>query len=98
MEGSGAEFFDPSLDDTTSPCKLTRCMQIALLCVQENSSDRPFMLEVDSLLKNEGADVGTPNMPAFSMKKQEDGKGDTTKSKFKFSSINDVTISQMVPR
>jgi hypothetical protein len=57
------------------------------------------MLEVDSLLKNEGADVGTPNMPAFSMKKQEDDKGDTTyKSKFKFSSINDVTISQMVPR
>jgi chitinase len=98
MEGSGAEFFDPSLDDTTSPCKLTRCMQIALLCVQENSSDRPSMLEVDSLLKNEGADVGTPNMPAFSMKKQEDDNGDTSNSGFKFSSINDVTISQMVPR
>jgi hypothetical protein len=56
------------------------------------------MLEVDSLLKNEGADVGTPNMPAFSMKKQEDDNGDTSNSGFKFSSINDVTISQMVPR
>ncbi|KAK2411852.1 cysteine-rich receptor protein kinase [Trifolium repens] len=98
MEGRGAEFFDPSLDDTTSPCKIMRCMQIALLCVQENSADRPSMLEVDSLLKNEGADVGTPNVPTFSMKKQVDDKGHTTKSKFKFSSINDVTISQMVPR
>ncbi|XP_045827548.1 putative cysteine-rich receptor-like protein kinase 20 [Trifolium pratense] len=99
MEGRGAEFFDPSFDDTTSPCKITRCMQVALLCVQENSADRPSMLEVDSLLKNEGADVGIPNVPAFSMKKQEDYKGDTTSnSGFKFSSINDVTISQMVPR
>ncbi|KAK2358056.1 cysteine-rich receptor protein kinase [Trifolium repens] len=97
-EGRGAEFFDPSLDDTTSPCKIMRCTQIALLCVQENSADRPSMLEVDSLLKNEGAEVGTPNVPAFSMKKQEDDNGDTSNSGFKFSSINDVTISQMVPR
>ena len=75
-----------------------RCMQVALLCVQENSKDRPSMLEVDSLLKNENAYVGTPNMPAFSMKKHEEDKVDTLKSGFKFSSINDVTISQMLPR
>jgi len=72
-------------------------MQVALLCVQENSEDRPSMLEVDSLLKNESAYVGTPNVPAFSMKKHEH-KVDTLKSGFKFSSINDVTISQMLPR
>jgi chitinase len=98
MEGRGAEFFDPSLDDTTSPCKIMRCMQIALLCVQENSADRPSMLEVDSLLKNEGAEVGTPNVPAFSMKKHEDNNGDTSNYGFKFSSVNDVTISHMLPR
>jgi len=92
------EFYDPSLDDSTSHCKIMRCMQVALLCVQENSADRPSMLEVDSLLKNEGAYVGTPNVLAFSMKKHEDDKGDTSNSGFKFSSINDVTISQMVPR
>jgi hypothetical protein len=97
MEGRGMEFVDPSLDDSTSHCKIMRCMQVALLCVQENSEDRPSMLEVDSLLKNESAYVGTPNVPAFSMKKHED-KVDTLKSGFKFSSINDVTISQMLPR
>lgn len=98
MEGRGDEFLDPSLDDLTCHCKIMRCMQVGLLCVQENSADRPTMLEVDSLLKNEGTPVGTPNMPAFSMKKYEDDKGDTSNSRLKFSSINDVTISQMVPR
>lgn len=62
------EFLDPSLDDTTSPCKIMRCMQVALLCVQENSADRPSMLEVDSLLKNEAAAIVTPKTPGFSVK------------------------------
>ncbi|XP_024638000.2 cysteine-rich receptor-like protein kinase 19 isoform X2 [Medicago truncatula] len=98
MEGRGVEFFDPSLDDTASACKIMRCMQVALLCVQENSADRPSMLEVDSLIKNEGRPIGTPNMPAFSMNKHEDDKGDTFNSGFNLYSINDVTISQMLPR
>ncbi|XP_058759454.1 cysteine-rich receptor-like protein kinase 10 isoform X2 [Vicia villosa] len=98
MEGRGVEFLDPSLDDSTSHCKIMRCMQVALLCVQENSADRPSMLEVDTLLKSESTPVGTPNMPAFSMKKSKDDKGDTSNSGLKFSSINDVTISQMLPR
>ncbi|XP_021809031.1 serine/threonine-protein kinase BRI1-like 1, partial [Prunus avium] len=42
-EGKGMEFMDPSLDDTHSLCKLMRCLQIALLCVQENANDRPSM-------------------------------------------------------
>ena len=93
-EGRGVEFLDPSLDDTTSPCKIMRCMQVALLCVQENSADRPSMLEVDSLLKNEAAAIGTPKMPGFSVKKH----GDEEDTSIKLHSINDVTISQMAPR
>ena len=81
------EFLDPSLDDSTSPCKIMRCMQVALLCVQE-------MLEVDSLLKNEAAAIGTPKMPGFSVKKH----GDEEDTSIKLHSINDVTISQMAPR
>ncbi|KAK7265129.1 hypothetical protein RJT34_32745 [Clitoria ternatea] len=94
-EGRGVEFFDPSLDDTSSPCKIMRCMHVALLCVQENPADRPSMLEVDSLLKNEGAAIGAPKMPAFSGKKYED---EEETSRIKLSSVNDVTISQLGPR
>ncbi|MED6180839.1 hypothetical protein PIB30_013922 [Stylosanthes scabra] len=95
MEGRGVEFLEPSLDDTTSACKLMRCMQVALLCVQENSADRPSMLEVDSILKNETAAIGIPNMPGFSVKNHGDGEEERH---IKYVSINDVTISQMTPR
>jgi len=96
-EGKGVEFVDPSLDDTKSTCKIMRCMQVALLCVQENSGDRPSMLEVDSLLKNEGAVIDTPKMPAFSVQKRGDEE-ETSHSRIKFCSINDVTISELAPR
>lgn len=98
MEGRGLEFLEPTLDDSNSRCKIMRCMHIGLLCVQENSVDRPSMLEVDSLLKNEGTTIDTPKMPAFSMTKLDDDNGDTSKSRLKFSSMNDVTISEIVAR
>ncbi|CAN1256420.1 Cysteine-rich receptor-like protein kinase 19 [Linum perenne] len=44
--GAGNEFFDPSLDDSSSKCKLMTCLQVALLCVQEKPEDRPTMLQV----------------------------------------------------
>ncbi|KAJ4709631.1 Receptor-like kinase [Melia azedarach] len=49
-DGKGMKFVDQSLDDTDSSCKLIRCLQIALLCVQESPNDRPSMLEVFSTL------------------------------------------------
>ncbi|KAF7154047.1 hypothetical protein RHSIM_Rhsim01G0047100 [Rhododendron simsii] len=70
--GKGMEFMDPSLDDTNSSYKLVRCMQIALLCVQENSADRPSMLELSVMLKNETASMNTPRRPAFSARRDED--------------------------
>ncbi|KAH7568451.1 hypothetical protein JRO89_XS06G0001300 [Xanthoceras sorbifolium] len=39
-DGKGmAEFMDSSLDDTYSSCKQMRCLQVALLCVQEVPND-----------------------------------------------------------
>ncbi|KAJ7979640.1 Cysteine-rich RLK (Receptor-like kinase) protein [Quillaja saponaria] len=98
-QGKGKEFMDPSLDDSTSPCKIMRCMQVALLCVQENPVDRPSMLDVSSMLKNEIAAISTPKKPAFSIKRDEEEKEEETcMLGVKFSSLNDVTISQVEPR
>ncbi|KAI7729577.1 hypothetical protein M8C21_021995 [Ambrosia artemisiifolia] len=52
-EVSGMEFVDPSLDDASSTYKLTRCIQLALLCVKEKWTHRPSMLEVSAMLRNE---------------------------------------------
>jgi hypothetical protein len=72
------EFMDSSLDDTLSLYKLIRCMQIAFLCVQENTKDRPSMLEVSSMLNNETVALTTPEKPSFSRKTDEEDENKST--------------------
>lgn len=91
------EFIDPSLDDSSSSCKLLRCMQVALLCVQEKPGDRPSMLEVYSMLKNESSAVNFPKKPAFSINKDEDEDGKCL-LKEAVHSVNDASISELFPR
>ncbi|XAR66790.1 Non-specific serine/threonine protein kinase, partial [Bertholletia excelsa] len=95
--GTGMSFMDPLLDDSSSPCKLTRCMQVALLCVQEKWEERPSMLEVYSLLNSEMGVVPTPKRPAFSLKKDED-EFDNSIMEEGICSINMATVSQLSPR
>ncbi|XP_059462180.1 G-type lectin S-receptor-like serine/threonine-protein kinase At1g11330 isoform X2 [Corylus avellana] len=96
-EGKGLEFLDPSLDDLSSSCKLLRCMQVALLCVQENPVDRPSMLEVSSMLRNETGAINTPKKPAFSLQKDEKEE-ETCILPENFCSVNDASVSELVPR
>ncbi|KAB1199032.1 hypothetical protein CJ030_MR0G028240 [Morella rubra] len=96
-EGKGMDFMDPSLDDTLSSFKLIRCLQIALLCIQEDANDRPSMLEISSMLKNEFAALFVPKQPAFSTRRDEDEE-----NKFpwwlEICSLNDATVSEVVAR
>ncbi|GMH04476.1 hypothetical protein Nepgr_006315 [Nepenthes gracilis] len=89
----GMEFIDPALDDSSSRFKLMRCLQIALLCVQEKQEDRPSMLQVSTMLTNETEPMMIPKRPAFSMKTDEDAS-----FKLNMSSINDPVISEIEPR
>ncbi|KAI9125843.1 hypothetical protein K1719_003261 [Acacia pycnantha] len=100
-EGKGLEFVDPSLEDSSSSCKLLQCLHVALLCVQENPVERPSMLEVSSMLKNETEPIPLPKRPAFSIrsdKKLEDRSSTTSQSQQASYSINDASISQITPR
>ncbi|KAJ9688916.1 hypothetical protein PVL29_014530 [Vitis rotundifolia] len=100
-EGEGMRFMDPSLDDSSSSCKLMGCMQVALLCIQENPDHRPTMLEVSSMLKSETAAMPAPLRPSFSIKSNEDKlsvNDATISSQQDILSVNDATISDLVPR
>ncbi|KAA3486222.1 G-type lectin S-receptor-like protein serine/threonine-protein kinase CES101 [Gossypium australe] len=91
----GAEFFDASLDDSSSSCKLITCMQLALLCVQENPADRPSMVEVFTILKNKNSvAISVPKQPAYSTTRDE--KKDIGRKKV--FSVNDASITQVEPR
>ncbi|XP_048440475.1 cysteine-rich receptor-like protein kinase 19 [Pyrus x bretschneideri] len=95
-QGKGMEFMDPILDDTHSLCKLMRCLQIALLCVQENANDRPSMLEISSMLQSEGAKMENPKIPAFSKRNEDEETNPTPQPEV--CSIDDATISEVVGR
>lgn len=73
-------------------------MQVALLCVQENPADRPSVLEVDSMIKNETAAIATPRRPAFAAKRDEVEADGKSASGHEIGSVNVTTISQVLPR
>ncbi|KAM2747554.1 hypothetical protein EV2_026694 [Malus domestica] len=96
-EDKGPEFIDPSLDDSSTSFKLLRCLQVALLCVQENPDDRPTMLEVYSMLKTDTQAVPIPTKTAFSGKSDRDKETVSTSQKGSCS-VNDAQISELQPR
>ncbi|KAB1199036.1 putative cysteine-rich receptor-like protein kinase 35 [Morella rubra] len=91
--GGGMQFIDPSLNDSSSPCKLLRCLQVALLCVQETPVDRPTMLGIYSMLRNDTEPIATPKRPAFSTRSDEN-----VGSKQGSSSVSRTLITEILPR
>ncbi|EFH64863.1 predicted protein [Arabidopsis lyrata subsp. lyrata] len=61
------EAIDLSLGDSALDYpQVLRCVQVALLCVQENAEDRPSMLDVVSMIYGEGNNaLSLPKEPAF---------------------------------
>lgn len=74
-----------------------KCLQVALLSVQENLADRPTMLDVYTMLKSETAAIPTPKRPAFSVKRDEDEESKCA-LKVKICSLNEAAITQLVAR
>ncbi|XP_011004254.1 PREDICTED: putative receptor-like protein kinase At4g00960 isoform X3 [Populus euphratica] len=65
-EGTGLNVIDPAL--STGPrTEMMRCIQIGLLCVQENIADRPTMASIVLMLSSYSLTLPVPSQPAFSM-------------------------------
>ncbi|KAK8978415.1 hypothetical protein V6N11_008726 [Hibiscus sabdariffa] len=58
------EFIDTALGNSYDSAQVIRCYKIALLCVQDNPRDRPYMSEVVFLLHND-SELPEPNMPRY---------------------------------
>ncbi|CAJ2670394.1 unnamed protein product [Trifolium pratense] len=63
-EGRGLEIVDAVLNQSYPSVIVLRCIQIGLLCVQENAMNRPSMSEVVFMLCNE-TPLCQPQKPAF---------------------------------
>ncbi|PUZ39820.1 hypothetical protein GQ55_9G372900 [Panicum hallii var. hallii] len=91
------ELVDASLFPKSHSADMMRCINIALLCVQENADDRPTMADVVSMLSSETTTILTePKQPAYFNVRVGNEEGSTTATES--CSINDMTVSVITPR
>ncbi|TVU33983.1 hypothetical protein EJB05_15803, partial [Eragrostis curvula] len=64
-EGKWKELVDPLLDIEHSTSEPLKCINIALLCVQEKPVDRPTMWDVIKMLSTVGASLPEPGNPPY---------------------------------
>ncbi|TKV94601.1 hypothetical protein SEVIR_9G305800v4 [Setaria viridis] len=90
------DLVDASLTPNGHSAEIMRCINIALLCVQENAADRPTMADVVSMLSSETATIlSEPKQPAYYNVRVGNEEAYTATESC---SINDVTISVTTPR
>ncbi|KAH6820508.1 hypothetical protein C2S53_008781 [Perilla frutescens var. hirtella] len=90
------ELMDPMLRGSCIIDQLQKCIQIGLLCVENNAADRPTIEDVLSMLKNDTATLPMPTNPAFitrnNLLQQVDKLSSNELRKF---SANEITLSQI---
>ncbi|XP_017227655.1 cysteine-rich receptor-like protein kinase 44 [Daucus carota subsp. sativus] len=67
-EGTPSNVIDPILRNSSGSIQeMIKCIQIGLLCVQENVADRPNMASVVLMLSSFSITLAVPSQPAFFM-------------------------------
>ena len=89
------DIVDSSIIESFVPHEVLRCIQIGLICVQEDATDRPTMLAILLMLSCETT-VPSPKQPAFIFRRPTNDLGSVTRKEF--DSINDMTITMFEAR
>ena len=87
-EGKALDLMDQTIHETCNADEFLRCVNIGLLCVQEDPSDRPTMLNIVFMLGSETATLPTPKQPAYVVRRS---LSSTTSSTTKPESLNELT-------
>ncbi|XP_028776250.1 cysteine-rich receptor-like protein kinase 10 [Neltuma alba] len=90
------EILDPILKEACPHNEVMKCIQIGLLCVQENPNDRPTMANVVSYFSSPSADLPLPRQPAFFM--NNGMAGESSSGSACLYSVNDLSITNSFPR
>ncbi|KAL3341136.1 hypothetical protein AABB24_025610, partial [Solanum stoloniferum] len=96
-EGGASELLDPSVGESFFPCEVIRCIQVGLLCVQEQAEDRPNMATVVLMLGSETATMPQPKHPGFCLGRRPVDEHSETIYEETFT-VNQVTITRLDPR
>ncbi|VAI70189.1 unnamed protein product [Triticum turgidum subsp. durum] len=94
-EGNWIDIVDASLTPKSHPAEMMRCINVGLLCVQENAADRPNMLDVTAMLSSKTMLLRGPKHPAYFNLRVGDEEDSFATHSY---SVNDITISVATPR
>ena len=83
------DFIDPSLSESCNALEAMKCIQVGLLCVQEDPNRRPTIASVVTFLCD-SATLPTPENPPFCI---SNSRACHSSNNPKSCSINEVTIS-----
>lgn len=90
---NGLAFVDQAIASPSIQGDISRCIHIALLCVQEFPNDRPAIQTVLSMLSREIVDLPTPEEPVFAEKWNRSQVGTTQASSQFGPSTNELTLT-----
>ncbi|KAK3441408.1 hypothetical protein EUGRSUZ_B01621 [Eucalyptus grandis] len=90
-EDRGPDLRDEAIVNTCPPSEAMRCIQVGLLCVQDQMTDRPNMLSVVRMLSGE-SDLHQPRPPTFTFQRGNPSHNNEAQGESIFS-VNTMTNS-----
>ncbi|XP_021293799.1 cysteine-rich receptor-like protein kinase 25 isoform X2 [Herrania umbratica] len=99
-DGTALELLDSTLRESYLEDEVIRCMQIGLLCVQEDPAKRPTMTTIVLMLNSQILTLEAPQRPASFFRYKDEISIPPSQSPFLSmpSSINETSISETYPR
>nr|WIL59901.1 nodulation protein [Melilotus officinalis] len=105
MDETPLSILDPNIKEDYSKTEVIKCIQIGLLCVQNDPDARPSIVTVASYLSSYAIELPTPHEPAFflhgrtysNVLAQESSSTQSANSSALFSN-NQMSASTFVPR
>ncbi|MED6194751.1 hypothetical protein PIB30_031505 [Stylosanthes scabra] len=89
---------DPKMKGNCSEFEVIRCIQIGLLCVQENPDERPTIEAIVSYLSNFSIELPSPQQPAFFLHSKMDPTKTFAGESSSSISVNEISESTFLPR
>ncbi|CAN6453273.1 unnamed protein product [Victoria cruziana] len=99
-EGKALELLDPSLGAQCCELEVLKCVNVGLLCVQDEAIDRPSMCSVFHMLTSETENFCEPQIPAYYLRRRllDSSSSSTDASLVKGITTNGLTFSELNPR
>ncbi|XP_074272116.1 G-type lectin S-receptor-like serine/threonine-protein kinase At1g11330 isoform X2 [Silene latifolia] len=96
-EGDIQSLTDPAVLESGFPDEILRCIQVALLCVQELPEDRPNISMVISMIDSDVSNLPRPKQPGFTQRSYAPQK-QALQDEYESASVNRISLSYIIAR